>query len=193
MLDVYQGKSELNLLVQSEGDLNKNTGGNILRGVLNPVASSKQTVELKGLHARIQSHDLAPVIYFPVNTTDPQADADVAPANDRFRIVRCENKKGNRIVAAYKIAIYGKVNQRAKYIDIRIEPVSQYWVKIAPRTPLKPGEYALVELDKKGTMNLFVWDFGADPAAAANPAIEMQDLERKEPVLIQKSRNKADP
>ena len=192
LLDVYQSKSELILLAQNEADLNKNTGGNILRGIFNPIASSKQNVELKGLHARIQSHDLAPVIYFPIHAAYPQAEQNVVPPKDRFRIVQCENKKGKRIVAVYNIAIHGKVTQRAQYIEIKIEPVSEFWVKIAPLAPLKPGEYALVELDEKGTMNLFVWDFGADPTAPANPTIEMENPEKKAPVLIQKPRKKAD-
>jgi hypothetical protein len=73
------------------------------------------------------------------------------------------------------------------------EPVSEYWVKITPSIPLKPGEYALVEFDDKGTMNEFVWDFGMDPAAPPNPAAMRSSPERSEPVLIQNPPKTANP
>ncbi len=191
LLDVYRGRTELNRLAQNEADLNKNTGSNILRGVFNPIAGSKQTVELAGLHARIQSHVQTPEIFFPVNHPGVPADTEAASAEDRFRIVRCENKKGNRIAAVYNISILGKVKRQAQYIELKVEPVSAYWVKISPAAPLKRGEYALVEFDRKGAMNLFVWDFGINPAAPANSPMEIEIPEREEPVLIQKSREKA--
>lgn len=193
LLDVYQGKAGLSRLTQNDADLKKNTGSNILRSIFNPVAGSKQTVELKGLHARIQSHVPAPAIFFPVSSPDVEADRNTAAIEDRFRIVRCEKKKENRIAVFYSIAITGKVKQQAQYIDIAIEPLSQYWAKITPAAPLKKGEYALVELDSKGTMNLSVWDFGVNPAAPMNPVIEMNDSERKEPALIQKPQKSAVP
>jgi hypothetical protein len=150
-------------------------------------------VELKGLHARIQSHVPSPVIYFSIDPGDPLMGYSSATAKDHLRIVRCETKKGNRIVAAFNIAIYGKVKQRAQYVEARIEPVSDYWVKVAPAAPLPPGEYALVEFDDKGSMNQFVWDFGVNPAAAPNPAVVLTNPERGEPALIQKPRKKATP
>ncbi len=193
MLDVYQGKSELVALVQSEADLNKNTGRNILRGVLNPVSSSRQTIELKGPQARIQSHAAVPVFFFRTRTADIQTNSTPDTAKDRFRIVRCENRKGNRILTVYSIAVYGKVKQQTQYVEIRQETVSDYWEKITPAAPLQPGEYALVEVDEKGSMNLFVRDFGVNPEAPQNPVIEVENPDRSAPVLIQKPQKKANP
>jgi len=193
MLDRYQGKPELTALVQSEADLNKNTRGNILRGIFNPVASSRQTAELKGLHARIQAHVEEPSFFVPAQAADSQTALTADTAKDRFRIVRCELKKGNRILAVYKIAIVGKVEQQAQNVEIRMEPVSEHWLKITPSTPLEPGEYTLVELDEKGSMNLFVWDFGVNPDAAPNPVIGVEIPERREPALILKPQKKTNP
>jgi hypothetical protein len=193
LLDVYQGKPELNALAQNEADLKRNVKGNVLRGVINPVASSKQTVELAGLHARIQSHDLSPVLFFSINAADPSAGYNTGTAKNPLRIVRCETKRDNRVVAVMKIAVYGKVDQKTQTIEAKIEPVSDYWVKISPSAPLKPGEYALVEIDDKGSMNEFVWDFGVNPAAPPNPAMVLANPERQEPVLLQKPRNKTNP
>ena len=193
LLDTYRDKPELDRLVQNGGDLNKNTGSNILRGMINPIAGSKQTVELKGLHARIQSHVPEPSIYFAIDTSDPLMAYDSRTAQDHLRLVRCEKKKGNRIAATISVAIYGKVKQQAQYVEAKVEPLSDYWVKVTPVKPLETGEYALVELDEKGAMNLYVWDFGVNPLAAPNPAAEQANPERPEPVLKEKPQKKTDP
>jgi len=183
LLDVFTGKPQLVELVQNGGEINKNMGKNILRAAINPVATSKQSIEIKGTRARIQAHQPAPAIYVNVNqqetddkqaeptadaTADKQKDLDQQP--DRFRIVRVEKKKKSRVVGNIKIAFYGKVTQQGDWIQTQLEPVAGDWVKVTPAVPLKPGEYALIEMLGKKEMNLYVWDFGVDPAAPANPS-----------------------
>ncbi|MGB9072727.1 MAG: hypothetical protein WCC22_08645, partial [Terriglobales bacterium] len=63
LLDTYQNQPQLAELQQSGGELNKNTKSNILRAAINPLASAKQTIELPGDHAKIQSHAAVPSIY----------------------------------------------------------------------------------------------------------------------------------
>jgi hypothetical protein len=188
LLDAYQGGFELNRLMQSGADLNKNMGKNILRGVINPISGSRQTVELKGLHAKIRSHVLSPSIYFPIDPEDPAAEYTSATAKNHLRITRCSPKKASRVVAAVNVAVYGQTKQSADYIGVKVEPLSDFWVKIIPEAPMKAGEYALVESDAKGRMNQFVWDFGVDPAAPPNPAVVRANPEKGEPALIQKPR-----
>src|SRR5438105_10866001 len=95
LLDTFQSKPSLAELVQSGGELNKQMGRNILRGALNPLSlSSKQSIELKGNHARVQSHVTQPEIFVNVSPGD---DSDNQPKNapakavdqvaDRYRIV----------------------------------------------------------------------------------------------------------
>jgi hypothetical protein len=188
LLDVFQNVPELSSLVQNGADLNKNTGKNILRGVINPIAGPKQTVELKGLHARIRAHVTSPSIFVPIDPGDPSIGYSSTTARDHLRIVRCRQKNGGRVVSSVDIAIYGKVKQKADYLEVKVEPISEFWVKITPITQLSAGEYALVEFDEKGRMNQFVWDFGVNPAAPANPAAERSGQEKNEPVLIQKAK-----
>jgi hypothetical protein len=193
LLDIFQDAPELVALSQNGADLNKNTGSNILRGIVNPVAGPKQTLELKGPNARIQSHTLLPSVFFPVDPGDPSAGYNSATAKDHLRVVRCRGKNGNRVVVGLNIAIYGKVKRQADYVEVKVEPVSDYWVKIYPSVELKSGEYALVEFDGDGQMNEFVWDFGVNPEAPSNPAMVQPTPDRNEPVLIQKSKKKPNP
>ncbi|HTY64172.1 MAG TPA: hypothetical protein VMG30_18120 [Acidobacteriota bacterium] len=193
LLDEFQGKPEWNKLGQSGGDLNKNMGSNILRGIINPVSGSKQTVEIKGPHANVQSHIAVPSLYFSIDPADTTMGYNSTTAQSHLKVVRCADKKGNRIVATIDIAVYGKVREKTQYVGIAVERISDYWVKIAPVSSMPAGEYALVEFDKKGSMNQFVWDFGVNPAAPANPATLVGDPERKEPVLMQKSRTTTKP
>ena len=192
LLDTYQGQPGLLPLAQSGADLKKNTGSNILRGVINPIAGPRQTVELKGLHARLQSHVTSPSIFYSIHPDDPSVGYDSKSAQNHLRIVRSKEKKGNRIVAVLDIAIYGKVRNKADFLEAKVEPVSDYWVKVTPSMPLESGEYALVEFDGKGAMNQYVWDFGVNPSAPANPTAMLPVPDRSGPVLIEKPRKKPD-
>ena len=177
LLDNYQNKPELVELQQSGGEVNKNMKGNILRAAINPIASAKQTIELPGLHAKIQAHATLPAIYVNVEQQDQGADVSTQGPQqaqqpeqpwDRFRIVRVDSKQGKRIVGDIKIAVYGKVSQNQKLVPSTAEKLTGGWVKVTPSSALPPGEYAVVEMLGKEGMNLFVWDFGVNPSAPAN-------------------------
>ena len=177
LLDNYQNKPELVELQQSGGEVNKNMKGNILRAAINPIASAKQTIELPGLHAKIQAHATLPAIYVNVEQQDQGADASTQGPQkaeqpeqpwDRFRIVRLDSKQGKRIVGDIKIAVYGKVSQNQKLMPSTAEKLTGGWVKMTPTSALAPGEYAVAEMLGKEGMNLFVWDFGVNPSAPAN-------------------------
>ncbi len=178
LLDTFQGQSQLAEVQQNGGQINKNMKGNILRAAINPIASSKQTVELEGAHAKIQSHVTRPTLYVniaqdsEVPEEQPQKTAYAQKPNDplRFRIVRMQTKQDKRIVGAIKIAVYGKVSQQQNLVPAKDEVMpGSSWVKITPDAPLKPGEYAVVEMLGDEGMNLYVWDFGVNPSAPADP------------------------
>ncbi len=174
LLDDYRGQKQLAEVVQSGSEINKQTGRNILRAAINPFAVAKQSIELKGTHARVQAHELQPVIYANVDTGgDDQADAKVSNESEqepsqRFRIVRMELKKDTRVVGNLKIAITGKMSQQQSFVPANVTAMPGGWMKIVPSQPLQPGEYALVEMLNSKEMNLYVWDFGVNPNAPAN-------------------------
>jgi hypothetical protein len=176
LLDTFQSQPQLVELQQNSGELNKNVKGNILRATINPIASARQTIELPGLHAKVQAHATVPAIYVNVGQQD-QLDKALQVAEkskeqelswDRFRIVLLQGKQGKRVVGNVKIAIYGKVSQEQKFVPTTAAKLTGGWVKVTPSSDLDPGEYAVVELLGKEGMNLYVWDFGVNPSAGAN-------------------------
>jgi hypothetical protein len=173
LFDQYQNQPQLVEMVQNGGEVNKHMGRNILRAAINPLAlSSTQTIELKGEHARVQAHTRQPAIYLNIDTADNSQPEftqkpDKEQQSNRYGIVRVEQKKDVRIVGKLNVAMYGKVSQKESWIPVTASPLGD-WVKLTPSEPLPPGEYAVVELLDKKQINLFVWDFGVNPAAPQN-------------------------
>ena len=165
LFDQYQGKPELAEIVQNGSELNKNGKKSVLRSTVNPIASSKQSFELKDEHAKIQSHLPRPAIYIDIDE-GPQG-TEIA---DRFRLVRVAVKKDTRIVANLKITFTGKASQQSVSVPANVEKLGTgEWVKLTPAQDLAAGEYAVVEMLDPQEMNLYVWDFGVNPNAPANP------------------------
>ena len=182
LLDTYQNHPQLDELQQSGGELNKNTKSNILRAAVNPLASAKQTIELPGARAKIQSHTAIPGIYVNIDPRDAAGGAAPAkgelaplPAAERFKIIHAEIKNGKRIAGGIKIAPYGKVKADERFVPATVQELSGGWVKISPKDPLPTGEYAVAEMLGKEGMNLYVWDFGVNPSAPANASVWKSD------------------
>ena len=168
LLDVYRDNPELVELVQNGGEINQNRKANVLRAAINPLAKARQTIEIKGLHAQVQSHVPQPVIYVNIDMDqNPQTGPGAKDLSDHFRVVRATPKKDSRVVGAIEIAVYGKVSQKQNYVPTRAEPLTSEWIKVVPTQPLEPGEYALVEMLGKD-VNMYVWDFGISPTAPEN-------------------------
>jgi len=166
LFDQYQGKPELAEILQNGSEVKKSTGKNALRAALSPLTGAKEAFELKGVHAQIQSHVARPTMY---------VDIDEGPGNnialsDRFRIVRAETKNGARIVGNLKVSVKGKTSEQSIIVPAKVEGLGTgEWLKVTPLGDLAPGEYAVVEMLGPDEMNLYVWDFGVNPAAPANP------------------------
>ena len=186
LLDSFQNEPQLIEIQQTAGDVNRNTKGNILRGALNPIAGIKQSIELEGAHASVQSHVDVPSLYINVESApggdlssdsahpsqqpqQPQQPEQPQLPFDRFRIVRAEIKGGKRIVGDVKRAVTGKISQEQHLVPTTISRISGGWLKLTPTSSMVPGEYAVVEMMGKEGMNLYLWDFGVNPKAPANP------------------------
>jgi hypothetical protein len=179
LLDTFQKQQELAEVVQNGGQINANRGGNILRAVINPLSGPKQSIELPGAHAKVQSHLLQPALFVNVEETKDEGDDTAATAkpakqekpltgSERFRIIRAESRKNVRVIGNLKIALTGKVSEQQSFVPVTAETLTGGWYKITPAAPLAAGEYALVEMIGPRAMNLYVWDFGVDPNAPEN-------------------------
>jgi hypothetical protein len=189
LLDTFQGQPQLSEIQQSGGEINKNTKRNILRATINPIAGARQNVELQGAHAKIQSHTAQPTFYVSieegaeVSPQQPQKTAAAEKPSDplRFRIVRMQVKADKRVAGNIKISMVGKVSQQENLVPSNAELMpGSSWVKLTPKAPLSPGEYAVAEMIADEGMNLYVWDFGVNPNAPANASAWKPD-----PHLIQ--------
>lgn len=167
LLDYYNSKPELAEILQNGSEINQNASKkSVLRAAINPMGSSKHSFELKGPHARTQSHVFAPTVYLDI---DEGAVNDI-PLNQRFRIVRAYVQKDVRVIGNLKVTFTGKSSQEGNFLSANVEKVGTgEWVKITPAQPLPAGEYAVVEMLGPEEINLYVWDFGIDPKAPANP------------------------
>jgi hypothetical protein len=167
LLDHYDGRPELAEILQNGSELNQSANKkSVLRTAINPIGSSKHSFELKEPHAKIQSHLPGPAIYVDI---DEGALNDV-PLNGRFRIARAEVKKDTRVIGNLKVTFTGKTSEEGNFIATNVEKIGAgEWVKVTPAQDLPPGEYALVEMLGPEEMNLYVWDFGVNRQAPANP------------------------
>jgi hypothetical protein len=198
LLDTYQNQPQLAELQQSGTDLDKNTKSNILRSTINPLAGTRQRIELPGTHAKIQAHTTVPSLYINIDadqasqnqasqnqgaTATVQATGEPAPPtpSERFKIIRIEVKGGRRVAGAVKIAVTGKMKTDERYVAATVTTMTGGWVKLTPTEPLAAGEYAVAEMLGKEGMNLYVWDFGVNPSAPANASTWKPDPKEAPP------------
>ena len=178
LLDTYQNEPQLDEIEQAGSDVNRGTASNILRSAINPLAGTKQTIEVPEAHAKVQSHTAIPSLYANVlaNVDSEQGAAAIAQTGnaplmpaDHFKIIRLESKGNRRIAGSLKVAVTGKTKTDERFVPATVTPITGGWVKITPIDPLPSGEYAIAEMLSKDSINLYVWDFGVNPAAPSNP------------------------
>lgn len=166
LVDEFKGKPEVAEIVQNGSEASKDAKKSVLRSAVGPLAGNKQGFEIKGEHAQIQSHVARPTVYIDIDE-GPIGDASL---NDRFRLVRVIAKKDARVIGNAKVSMGGKVTEQAAFLPAKVEKLGTgEWIKLTPQQNLPPGEYAVVEMLSPQEMNLYVWDFGVNPNAPANP------------------------
>jgi hypothetical protein len=187
-LDTYRGTPELVPLAQTDTELNRNTGHNLLKAAVNPLSASHQLVELKGETSPIQLHVKDPVLYLRIGdesvgntagtpltvdthgaTSRAENDPTGGSPNSRYVIVRADVRRGARVIASFRIGLLGSGQHQEDVVETTTEPLpGGHWLKITPKEPLDFGEFALMEVLSDKAVNLGVWDFGVHPVSPEN-------------------------
>ena len=204
VLDTFNGAPELVPLSQVGGDLNKQTAHNLLKGIINPLSSAHQLVEIPREKADVQLHVPDPVLYVRVGKDDADSGSaggfvvDTGGAAGRatpsggseksqYVIVRTDVRKGSRVVASFRIGMLGGVSRQEDVVETTTDLLpGGHWLRLKPLQPLEFGEYALMEVISAKEVNLGVWDFGVHPTAPEN-ADAIKPEERR-PVTLEHRR-----
>jgi hypothetical protein len=206
VLDTFHGTPELVPLAQNESDLNRNTGHNILRGLVNPMSSPHQIAQLKGERSYVQLHVDKPIFYIrigddnlpptggtPLTVDTHGASAAMKPdpnsgsASSRYVVVRADVRTGVRDIASFRIGLLGGVQQQEDVVETTSEVLpGGHWMKLTPLQSLDFGEYALMEVISDKAVNLSVWDFGVHPVAPENR--DVIKPEPKRPLVLEHRR-----
>jgi hypothetical protein len=188
-LDTFHDQPELVVLVQNTGNVNSQTGHNVMRSALNPVGGVQQNIQIPGAESKVKLHVSDPALY--VSLTLP--DDDIAPSaavtvdthgagsvknkdsvsspTSQYAIVRVRSnlKHNYRVVSGVKIGVGGSASQTEDVIPTTVQFLpGKRWMKLTPQQPLTIGDYALMELLGPGQVNLSVWDFRVDPQSPDN-------------------------
>ena len=187
-LDTYHGMPELVPLAQTDSDLNRVTGHNLLKAAVNPLSAAHPIVTIKGESSPIQLHVKDPVFYLRIgdesvgNTAGAPLTVDTHGAtsripNDpgggspksRYVIVRTDVRTGARVIASFRIGLLGTGQHQEDVVETASELLSGgHWLKVTPKEPLDFGEFAIMEVVSDKILNLSVWDFGIHPVAKEN-------------------------
>jgi hypothetical protein len=187
-LDTFHSTPELVPLAQTAGDLNRDTGHSVVKGIINPQSSPHKIAELKRETSLLQLHIADPVIYMrignqvapPSSSTPITVDTHGATGNaaetsvggspdSRYVIVRTDIRTDSRLIASFRLDALGTGRHQEGITETTTELLSGgHWMKITPAQPLTFGEYVLLEVLSDRDVNLAVWDFGIHPVAPEN-------------------------
>jgi hypothetical protein len=205
-LDTYRGTPELVPLAQTDSDLNRNTGHNLLKAAVNPLSAAHQIVMLKGETSPVQLHVKDPVLYLRIGdesvgntagtpltvdthgaTSNVQNEPAGGSPDSRYVIVRADVRTGARVIDSFRIPLLGTGQHQEDVVETTTELLpGGHWLKVTPKESLDFGEFALMEVISAKAVNLGVWDFGVHPVAPENrdilkPEPRRSTLERRGP------------
>jgi hypothetical protein len=169
-VDTYEGKQELVPIHHTNVGVNNHKGANVAGSLAGSVFyKPKMTTEIEGAHARVALHSDKPVFYVHLleNDDDSVSDGVLGP----WALVRARIDKDHRVLSQVNFTqLTGNAKRTASQVDVEIEKLPDGWLKLTPKEPLAPGEYALQPVPRvANTFSVVVFDFTLDPKAPNSP------------------------
>jgi len=139
-----------------------------------PIVPSKRNVQIPGSKASIRVTSGQAEFYLREAPADPDRTTPIVKSSrpgesgPDVELVRATVKGDKRQLESIKNLFGEQVEEKRNTISIERWEIAPTVFRFTLSAPLPPGEYALAEILPDG-MNLFVWDFGVDPATGAKP------------------------
>jgi hypothetical protein len=139
-----------------------------------PIVPSKRNVEIPGNRASIRVTSGQAEFYLREAPPDPERTTPIVKSSrpgesgPEVELVRATVKGNKRQLESIKSLFGEQVEENRNTISIQRWEIAPTVFRFTLSEPLPPGEYALAEILPDG-MNLYVWDFGVDPATGAKP------------------------
>lgn len=170
-LDQVNAKPELVPLHSSAVQTNNHRGGNVVGGLFaGPLYKARFTTELDGPSAKTAIHSSSPVFYLHIDS-DPDGTAQTLQIG--WAIVYVVADKNHRLLSTVKFTQFtGTAKRNDAQIDVSTETLPDGWLRIVPKLPLAPGEYALEPVFKQeSAFSALVYDFRIAPDAPSDPDV----------------------
>ena len=143
-----------------------------------PIVPSKQNVQIPGTRASVRVTNGQTEFYLREAPADPDRTTPIVKSSrpgesgPEVELVRAIIKGDRRQLESIK-SLFGQLEEKRNTISIQRWEIAPTVFRFTLSAPLPPGEYALAEILPDG-MNLFVWDFGVDPAKGAKPTTPLK-------------------
>ncbi len=144
-----------------------------------PIVPSKRNVQIPGTRASIRVTNGQTEFYLREAPADPDRTTPIVKSSrpgesgPEVELVRATVKGNKRQLESIKSLFGEQVEEKRNTISIQRWEIAPTVFRFTLSEPLPPGEYALAERLPDG-MNLFVWDFGVDPATGAKPTTPLK-------------------
>lgn len=145
-----------------------------------PIVPSKRNVQIPGSRASIRVTNGQAEFYLREAPPDPDRTTPIVKSSrpgesgPEVELVRATVKGDKRQLESIKSLFGEQVEEKRDTISIQRWEIAPTVFRFTLSEPLPPGEYALAEILPDG-MNLYVWDFGVDPATGVKPTTPLKE------------------
>jgi hypothetical protein len=144
-----------------------------------PIVPSKRNVEIPGNRASIRVTSGQAEFYLREAPPDPDRTTPIVKSSrpgesgPEVELVRAKVKGNKRELESIKSLFGEQLEEKRDTISIQRWEIAPTVFRFTLSEPLPAGEYALAEILPDG-MNLYVWDFGVEPATGAKPTTALE-------------------